>query len=274
MYSKLVLLSLLFSLCYSVNAQGPLTSKRSSLFEAGAGAVYASVPHYPGAEESNQLFVPFPTIIYRGDKYRVDEDGGARARFFYTDMMEINLSIGGSLPVSTKDSKIRQGMPKLDTIGEFGPGLIVHFFNKRNAKGFKLSLNIPIRQAVSSDLKYTKARGQVFNPLLYGFYDINRRFSVVAAFSSMWATKEYTSYLYDVAPKFSLASRPTYSSKGGHVVTNYSLALVYSKKDLSIFAGSILHDASTSANRDSPLFLQNSNWSHAIGFTYFFYEIY
>tara|TARA_R110000868_G_scaffold127493_6_gene335209 strand:- start:9036 stop:9860 length:825 start_codon:yes stop_codon:yes gene_type:complete len=273
MHIKLVLFIFALYCAQSFAQTTSSSSKRESLFEAGAGAVYASVPHYPGSDQSNALLVPFPTLIYRGDKYRVDEDGGARARFFYTDMMEVNLSIGGSLPVSTKDSKIRQGMPKLDTIIELGPGLIVHFFNKRNAKGFKLSLNIPIRQAISSDLKYTKARGQVFNPLLYGFYDLNKHFTLVGGLSNMWATKEYTSYLYDVADRFATSNRASYHSSGGQVVSNYSLAVVYSNKNLSLFTGSIFHDASRSSNKDSPLFVKSTNWSHAIGLTYFFYEL-
>lgn len=246
--------------------------RNKSLFEAGFGAVYASIPHYPGSSQTNTLFVPFPTVIYRGDTYRIDEDGGARTRFFYSDKMEINLSIGGSLPVSTKDSKIRQGMPKLDTIGEVGPGFIYHFFNKRNAKGFRLSLNIPVRLAISSDLKYTKERGIVFNPLLYGFYDLNESFALIGGLSAYWATKKYNSYLYDVAPQYVTPIRSAYDSKSGYVVSNLSLALLHTRGDLSIFAGSILNDASKSANKNSPLFEQKINWSHAIGFTYFFYE--
>ncbi len=246
--------------------------RNQGLFEAGFGAVYASIPHYPGSSQTNTLFVPFPTVIYRGDIYRIDEDGGARTRFFYSDKMEINLSIGGSLPVSTKDSKAREGMPKLDTIGEVGPGFIYHFFNKRNAEGFRLSINIPVRVAISSDLKFTKERGIVFNPLLYGFYDLSENFSLIAGLSAYWASKKYTSYLYNVAPKFITPTRNEYSSNSGYVVTNISLALLHTRGDLSIFIGSILNDASQNSNKNSPLFEQKVNWSHAIGFTYFFYE--
>tara|TARA_R110002049_G_scaffold303416_1_gene497774 strand:+ start:383 stop:1195 length:813 start_codon:yes stop_codon:yes gene_type:complete len=246
--------------------------RNKSIFEAGFGAVYASIPHYPGSSQTNTLFVPFPTVIYRGDMYRIDEDGGARTRFFYSDKMEINLSVGGSLPVSTKDSKIREGMPKLDTIGEVGPGFIYHFFNKRNAKGFRLSINIPVRLAVSSDLKFTKARGIVFNPLLYGFYDLSDNFSLIGGVSAYWGSKKYTSYLYDVGSQFVTPTRSQYSSNSGYVVSNISLALLHTRGDLSIFVGSVLNDAGQSANKDSPLFEQKVNWSHAIGFTYFFYE--
>lgn len=268
---KIILLC--FISIISIQAKAQTSFKRNqSLFEAGFGAVYASIPHYPGSSQTNTLFVPFPTVIYRGDIYRIDEDGGARTRFFYSDQMEINLSVGGSLPVSTKDSKIREGMPKLDTIGEVGPGFIYHFFNKRNAKGFRLSINIPIRVAISSDLKFTKERGIVFNPLLYGFYDLSENFSLIGGLSAYWASKKYNSYLYDVGPQFVTPTRSAYNSNSGYVVTNLSMALLHTRGDLSIFVGSILNDASQSSNINSPLFEQKINWSHAIGFTYFFYE--
>ena len=267
---KLLSLLLFPSLVFAQAFQG---LDREALLEAGAGAAYGTVPHYPGSDQSTSLFLPFPALIYRGERYRLDEDGGARTRFFYSDSMEINLSVGGSLPVSSKDNRAREGMPKLDAMVEVGPGLIFHFFNQRNSDKFRLSLNLPIRQAISSDLKYTKARGQIFNPLLYSFYQLNTQLSVFMALSAYWATKDYNRYLYSVSPQFQTFNREAYEAKGGYVVSNYALAFIYSKKKFSIFSAVSLNDAHFSSNKNSPLFVTKRNLGYAVGFTYFFYKL-
>lgn len=258
----------------SIFAQSYQGTNQDALFEAGAGAVYGSVPHYPGAEQNNNLLVPFPAVIYRGERYRLDEDGGARTRFFYSDSMEINLSVGGSLPVSSKDNRARAGMPKLDTMVEIGPGAIFHFLHKKNSTDFRLSLNIPIRQIISSDLKFTKARGQSFNPILYAFYDLNKAFTLFTSISGYWATKEYNEYIYSVEEKFVTPTRSGYKAHSGHVSNNYSAALIYTREDLSIFSGAILNDMKNNSNKSSPLFKRETSLSYAVGFTYFFYKVY
>lgn len=268
----LKLLSLLFLPTFAF-AQAYQGLDQQALLEAGAGVAYGTVPHYPGSDQSTSLVLPFPALIYRGERYRLDEDGGARTRFFYTDWMELNVSVGGSLPVSSKDNRARSGMPKLDAMIELGPGLIFHFFNKRNSDKFRLSLNFPIRQAISSDLKYTKARGQIFNPLLYSFYQFTKSFSLFAGVSAYWATKDYNSYLYNVEPRFATATRPSYQANGGYVVTNYALAFIKSVEKISVFGAVSLNDASWSSNKNSPLFVKSSNIGFALGFTYFFYSI-
>lgn len=265
-----ILLSLFYSNCFAQS----FGVDSEALLEAGAGVVYGSVPHYPGSDQSNTLVVPFPVVIYRGERLRIDEDGGVRTRFFYSDRFELNLSVGGSLPVSTKDNRVRTGMPKLDAIVEIGPGLIIHLVDKKLSEKFRLSLNIPIRQAISSDLKYTKARGQTFNPLLYSFYMLNKNFTIFSAISSFWASKEYNRYLYDVDSKYATPSRPAYLAKSGHVVMNYAAAVVYNLEKLSVFSAISLNDASRSSNRFSPLFVKARNIGYAIGFTYYFYKIY
>ena len=44
--------------------------------ELGVGLGAAFLPHYPGSDETHTLVLPFPAIVYRGEKIRSDEDGG------------------------------------------------------------------------------------------------------------------------------------------------------------------------------------------------------
>ena len=269
------LLTILVILTFSTQAQTYRANRdQLPLLEAGAGVVWGTTPHYPGSDEHTTIVVPFPTFQYRGDVVRADEDGGLRTRYLFNDNAEINLSIGGSLPVSSDDNDEREGMPKLNTILEFGPGLIVHFVPKEKRKKFRLSLNVPVRLAVSTDLKLTKERGIVFNPLLYGFYSFTRNFTLFAGLSGRWVSQKYNAYLYDVASNFETANRETYQASSGYVQTTLGLGAIFNFKDYSMFLGYSFDDASQSSNSNSPLFVKDQSYSAAVGITWWFYELY
>ncbi len=240
--------------------------------ELGVALVNATTPHYPGSDQQTSITLPFPAIIYRGDKLRADEDGGFRGRFLHSDNFELNLSLGGALPVGSDDNDERSGMPKLDTILEFGPGLIIHFVPKASRKKYRISLSLPIRFAISTDISDTYGRGVLFNPLLYGFYKIDEKFAAVMSVSGTWATQKLHNYLYTVDPKFSTPTRSAYQAESGYLLTTMTLGLNYLWKEYSVFAGYALHNASDNANRNSPLFVQKTNHSIGLGFIWWFYE--
>ncbi|OUR99635.1 hypothetical protein A9Q84_01030 [Halobacteriovorax marinus] len=266
----LILITLIQSHVFAQSVRRPNVEK--STLELGAGAVFGKTPHYPGSNQHNEILFPFPVLIYRGDRLRADEDGGIRTRFLYSKKFELNLSFGGSLPVSSKKNTARQGMPKLQTLLELGPGFIFHFLDKYNSKKWKLSLNIPYRHVVSTNIKDTYFRGFVFNPILYSYYDFTENFSIFTSISGRWATQRYNDYLYSVDDQFTTNSRPRYEANSGHVLMSYGLALIYNYKDFTIFTGMSIDDASASANKNSPLFIKEQSYSTAIGFTYYFYK--
>jgi len=266
----LVLISLIQFNVFAQSARRSYSEK--STLELGAGAVYGKAPHYPGSNQHNEILIPFPVVIYRGDRLRADEDGGIRTRFLYSNKFELNLSIGGSLPVSSKKNRARQGMPKLHTLLELGPGFIFHFLDKYNSKKWKISLNIPYRHVVSTNIKDTYSRGYVFNPLLYSYYDFSENFSIFSSISGRWATQKYNDYLYSVDDEFVSVTRARYEANSGHVLMSYGLALIYNYNDFTFFTGMSINDASSSANKSSPLFVKEQSYSSAIGFTYYFYK--
>jgi len=105
----------------------------------GVGISALSLPDYRGSDESSLYAIPFPYLVYRGTFLKADRNG-IRGTFFGSDRIELNLSLGASLPVSSDDNPARQGMPDLQPTVEFGPALDLNLF----ARSFlaKLSFNL------------------------------------------------------------------------------------------------------------------------------------
>lgn len=243
------------------------------LIEGGVGVFHAQFPHYPSASTSFSLTLPYPTFIYRGEVLRADENGGIRSRFFNTENFELNLSIGGSLPVSSDKIQVRAGMPDLKTMLEFGPGFIWHLIPKRKSYRFRLSLNIPIRIAYSIDFKHTDDRGLVFNPFLFGFGKLFGRTNIFYFASYRWADAEFQKTFFEVEPKYATPERPTYFAKSGTVLT--SLGVGFSRllaRKYQVFAGVSYDNFTLNSNRNSPLYQRNNSTSLVVGLTWWFYK--
>lgn len=264
---------------YILDANAQVSSfarKELPLIEAGVGAIFVNVPDYPGSNRNQSFSIPFPTLIYRGRILRADEDGGLRTRFAKSNRFEINLSVGGSLPANSEDNSTRSGMPDLDTVGEIGPGLIIHLIPKSVQSKQKLGLNIPLRFAVSSDFKDTRGRGLVFNPLLYYINDglIHSRFIFFSSISARWAQRKYHQMFYQVDQKYQIPNiRPAYNASSGLVSYDLSIGTTFRlNKSTSIFGGIQYANYSDAANTDSPLFVQNYSLSTALGIVWWGYQ--
>lgn len=244
------------------------------LIEVGAGAASFSVPDYPGSDQSSTISLPFPTAIIRDETFRVDEDGGARGRFFKSEFTEINLSFGGALPVKSKNNRARTGMPNIDPLIEVGPGLIITLI-KPGSKKQKLSLNIPVRIGVSTDFKSLDRRGFVFNPLLF-YYKEQFLLKDLIFFSTLdarWTTEEYQDYFYEVAPQYARTGRESYNAKGGYSGSSASLGLSYSwNPKWTTFTGVHYSYYDGATNWDSPLLISRRTISFGAGFIWWFYQ--
>jgi len=245
------------------------------LLELGVGVVGADVPDYPGAGHNTTHTVPFPAGLYRGDVLRADEDGGARARFLNTELLEVNMSIGGSLPADSEENPDRVGMPDLDTMLEFGPGLIIHFLKPSPSSKTKLSLNIPVRFAFSTDLKSVDDRGFIFNPLLYYIHEDFpiKKMILFVGLDTSFATGRMMDYFYTVAPQYSTAQRPTYKAEGGYLGSGTNLGFSYNfKNQVSFFAGVRQSFFSGAKNEASPLLVSKNNTSIGVGIVWWFWK--
>ena len=272
------LLPLLLALsAFELSAQitRSLDDQAEPLWEAGAGMVGALTPAYPASEDTNQFLIPFPTFFYRGKILRADEEGGARGRFFKTEDFEINLSIGGSLPANSKDVKVREGMPDLNTMVELGPGLLATLWKKRGVQNFKLGLNVPLRTAFAVDFFDVKEQGLVFNPLLYFVSEniLGARVFTFTGVSTIFASQKFHQYFYQVDPQFATNTRASYNADSGYLGTTLSQG--FSKlifKNVNAFLGVSYSNHKGAANEKSPLFKDEHNFSAALGFVWWFYE--
>lgn len=83
----IVILTLLSSSLFAQKYRS--SKKKQPKVEIGVGVINTTTPHYPGSDKRLNLTLPFPTVMYRGDILRSDEDGGLRGRFLHSDHFEI-----------------------------------------------------------------------------------------------------------------------------------------------------------------------------------------
>ncbi|GAB4009870.1 MAG: hypothetical protein Fur0010_01380 [Bdellovibrio sp.] len=244
------------------------------LLEIGAGAASFVIPDYPGSNQNSTYTLPFPTGIIRDETLRVDEDGGARGRFFKNERIEVNLSFGGSLPVRSQKNRARSGMNNIDPLLEIGPGLIITLLKPGITKN-KLALNLPLRQGISSDLKSIDNRGIIFNPLLY-YYHEDFLFKELILFSGLevrFASEKYQDYFYEVPAHNATATRPEFNAQGGYVSRSLSMGLAYNIKNRwTLFTATHYSDYHQSKNQDSPLMTAQETLSYGAGFIWWFYQ--
>jgi outer membrane protein len=249
--------------------------KKQPLWEGGVAMVGALVPAYPASEDTNFFALPFPAFFYRGDVLRADEEGGMRGRFFKSSNLEVNLSIGGSLPANSKDVAIRQGMPDLKTMVEVGPGILSTLWKKKGDFNAKLGLNIPVRTALTVDFFEAKERGIVFNPLLYLITE-NLFADGLLSFtglSTVFASHKFQKVFYQVDQQFAQPGRAAYGANSGYLGTTLSQGFARTLfKDTRAFIGGSYNYYKGSSNENSPLFRRKENFSVAIGLVWWFYE--
>ena len=193
-------------------------------WEFGLGASAFTLPDYRGSDESRAYVLPFPYVIYRGERVRVDRQG-LRGIFFESDRVELNLSVSATPPVDSDDNRAREGMPHLDTTLEIGPRLDVTLARDR-AREWSLELRLPARAAIATDLSHTQHIGYVAYPHLHLFTRpmlAGMKWNLGMQAGPLYGSRKYHDYFYAVDPEFATAERPAYQASGGY---SGALALV------------------------------------------------
>jgi outer membrane scaffolding protein for murein synthesis (MipA/OmpV family) len=186
-------------------------------WEFGLGATGLKLPDYRGSDESRDYLLPFPYVIYRGERFRVDRQG-IRGIFFESDRVEINLSLNATPPVDSEDNRARQGMPDLDPTLEIGPRIDYRLLSDR-VEEWALEIRVPVRAAIATDFSHTKGVGFVFSPhlslttrpVLAGV-----KWNFGAQAGPLFATREFHEYFYAVGPEVATPERPVYEPSGGY----------------------------------------------------------
>jgi MipA family protein len=195
------------------------------LWEAGLGVAALAFPDYRGSDQSSAYLLPAPYFVYRGEFFKADRHG-LRGIFFRTDRLDLNLSVGASLPVDSEDNRAREGMPDLKPSIEAGPSLDINLWRTADRRS-KLDLRLPVRGAVTvaSDPQYI---GLQFFPHL----NVDLRdpagmqgWNLGMLAGPVFTDSRYNRHFYSVPREHATAARPAYEPGRGYAGLQFIVAL-------------------------------------------------
>ena len=230
------------------------------VWEVHAGLAGMRLPHYRGSNSYSALALPFPAIIYRGERLKVG-DGRIQGFLYTSKTVTLDFSIAASLPASPDDNSTRKGMSRLNPTFEIGPSLITRLWQSENKKT-RLSLELPIRAAFSINENNLSLgdHGWTFAP----FINIKHRYNHSRwelSFGPIYATRRYHGYFYDVSTEDSISTRPTYDASKGYSGSRITLLIDKHFNRLSVI-GLVRYDMlSNAVFMDSPLVERSNNLS-------------
>jgi len=223
------------------------------LWELGIGMSALSFPDYRGSDESSLFFIPFPYVVYRGTFLKADRDG-IRGAFFDNDRIELNISVGASVPVKSDDNHARQGMSDLQPTVEFGPSLDLNLWRTHD-RHYKLDLRLPVRAAVTviGGVDYA---GWEFSPrLVLDITDVAGQagWNLGLLAGPMYGSERSHDYFYSVAPEYATADRPAFDAEAGYAGSQFLMSV--SKRYPKYWLGAFVRWDSLegAAFADSPL---------------------
>lgn len=249
----------LLLVCLSLHAQ-------EKTLELGIGIGTLYYPNYIGSKSYSTLTLPFPHIRYRGECFRIDEDG-LSGKLLGINGLRLDLSISGSLPADSTDDNARADMPGLDLTGEIGFELIYQLFKDNPVL---LELELPLRTVLSTDFTNLIYRGVISNPQLklslnYTHFEWTFRSGFTLA------NREYNSYYYSVQEQYVTPTRPYYEAEGGFGGLRNRIGMTYQKG--SWWGGGFISHYSTenSVFSDSPLVETQESIYIGASIAYIFY---
>jgi outer membrane scaffolding protein for murein synthesis (MipA/OmpV family) len=240
------------------------------LWEVGLFGGAAATPAYPGAEDHSTRALVLPLLIYRGKVLRADRSG-IGARLINTDRVELDLGFALSLPARSDDVAARAGMPDLNSLLEFGPRLKVLLAEPSSTS--RVRLELPLRVPVELASGFPR-QGLVFEPrVVFEAGDKTGTWQGEVNLGAVFGNARLNQYFYEVAPQYANAARPAYQATGGLMMTRLGLSLSRRlSPDWRVFGFTRYDNYTHAANRDSPLFRQNSGLSVGAGFTWTAYR--
>ena len=194
----------------------PALAREEPLWEAGLGVAGVHFPDYRGSSHSRNYALPAPYFVYRGDFLKADRQG-LRAKFFKSDRLDVNLSLGASLPVHSGDNPARAGMPDLRPSVELGPSLAATLWRSDDTR-VKLDARVPLRLAMTLESHPRFIGGQVYPNLNLDIHDPAglTGWNLGLAAGPVFTDGRYNRYFYEVAPQYATAARPAYTPGGGY----------------------------------------------------------
>jgi outer membrane protein len=240
------------------------------LWELGMGLGVASFPHYAGSDQTRAYVFPFPYVIYRGEFLHADRDG-VRGQLLDTDRVDLNISVAGSLPVSSRDDDARAGMPDLKPTIEAGPSLEVHLW-RSPSRDMLLDLRLPARLGMTLEASPRPVGWQFAPQLNLDVLDFAGQSGLDLGFLSgpIFADRKYNAHYYSVDPQFATPTRPAFSASGGYSGTQFLMSV--SKRFQHYWVGAFVRYDNLAGARfaESPLVKQRDALSGGIAVAWVF----
>jgi outer membrane protein len=229
---------------------------------------------YPASENSQFNIIPFPLPVYRGKVLRIGEDSQSpiRGRLLRTDRIKLDLAFDLNFPVDSGDVDARTGMPDLDFQVEVGPELEIEFVrNKVRGSWF---ISPQLRPSFVFESLIPKYQGVVFSPeIIYKKKLQEGEGDIKVSLMPTLATSKYMDFFYTVDPMFATPTRPAYQADSGYLGTDLTARWKSEfRNNFAYFAGARVSFYQGAANRDSPLYTQETTFSIFAGFLWKFYE--
>jgi outer membrane scaffolding protein for murein synthesis (MipA/OmpV family) len=229
-------------------------AKEEPLWELGLGVGAIHFPQYRGSDQSKDYVLPAPYFVYRGDFLKADREG-ARGVFFANEDVDVHLSVGASLPVSSSDNHAREGMPDLKPTVEIGPSLEMTLW-RSSRRDAKLDLRMPLRAAFSVEAT-PRFVGTQFFPHLNVDLKNERYFpgwNLGMLAGAVLTDRRYNDYYYRVEPQFATATRPAYDPPGGGYAGTQAIVALSKRYPRYWIGGFVRYDTLNNARfEESPL---------------------
>jgi len=251
---------------------GHIVAAEKPLWELGVGMSALSFPDYRGSDESSFFAIPFPYVVYRGTLFKADKDG-IRGALFDSDRVELNLSVGASVPVKSDDNRARQGMPDLQPTVEIGPSLDLNLWRSHDRR-YQLDLRLPVRAAVTV-LGGVEDVGWEFSPrLALDVTDVAGLdgWNLGLLAGPIYGSERSHDYFYSVAPRYATADRPVFDATAGYAGSQFLMSV--SKRYSKIWVGAFARWDSLAGAvfADSPLVRSESYFAAGVGVAWVFRE--
>lgn len=220
------------------------------LWELGIGVAPLSMPSYRGSKTQEFYLAPMPYVIFRGDFLKIDREG-IRGLLYDSDRLRLDISADGSIPASSNEGDVREGMPDLDPVGEIGPSInyLLH-----NGARTRLRLLLPVRAAFASDFTFIDHAGWKAHPQINAdIMDAAGKWNIGLSLGPVFADRRYHAYYYEVKPVYANENRPEWKASGGYSGT--SVLLSASRRFAGTWVGLFVRydNLSGTAFEDSPL---------------------
>jgi outer membrane protein len=234
-------------------------AEQKPLWEAGLGIGAVTFPDYRGSDRTQTYVLPVPFFVYRGEFLKADRNG-VRGRFFDSDRVELNVTMGASAPVDSRDNPARLGMPDLKPTVEIGPSLDLTLWRSGDRRT-KLDFRLPLVTGFTIQSS-PQSTGWQFSPRLNldlqdpaGLAGWN--LGLVAG--PLFGDRKQHQYFYSVAQQYATPDRPAFEARRGYAGAQFLVAV--SKRFPSYWVGGFLRydTLSGAVFNDSPL-VKRSNY--------------